>query len=42
MQAVQLELVQLNYMDEASFEYDEAKAVDVRALIGKMLQICLG
>ena len=42
VQAVQLELVQLNYMDEASFEYDEAKAVDVRALIGKMLQICLG
>lgn len=42
VQAVQLELVQLNYMDEASFEYDEAKAVDVQALIGKMLQICLG
>lgn len=41
VQAVQLELVQLNYMDEASFDYDEAKAVDVQALIGKMLRICL-
>jgi N-formylglutamate deformylase len=41
VQAVQLELVQLNYMDEASFDYDEAKAVDVQALIGEMLRICL-
>lgn len=42
VQAVQLELVQLNYMDEASFEYDAAKASPVQALIGRMLQICLG
>jgi N-formylglutamate deformylase len=42
VQAVQLELVQLNYMDEESFAYDEAKAPAVQALIGQMLQICLG
>jgi len=41
VQAVQLELVQLNYMDEASFEYDAAKASPVQALIGRMLRICL-
>ena len=41
VQAVQLELVQLNYMDEASFGYDAAKASPVQALIGRMLRICL-
>ncbi|MHB1056755.1 MAG: N-formylglutamate deformylase [Rhodanobacter sp.] len=41
VQAVQLELAQLNYMDEESFEYDEAKAPAVQALIGRMLRICL-
>jgi len=41
VQAVQLELVQLNYMDEASFEYDQGKAPAVQELIGRMLQICL-
>ena len=41
VQAVQLELVQLNYMDEDSFAYDEAKAVEVQALIGRLLQITL-
>jgi N-formylglutamate deformylase len=41
VQAVQLELAQLNYMDEASFEYDERKAPVVQELIGRMLQICL-
>jgi N-formylglutamate deformylase len=41
VQAVQLELAQLNYMDEASFEYDEEKAPAVQELIGRMLQICL-
>jgi N-formylglutamate deformylase len=40
-QAVQLELVQLNYMDEASFEYDTEKAPAVQELIGRMLQVCL-
>ena len=41
VQAVQLELAQLNYMDEESLAYDEAKAPAVQALIGRMLQICL-
>src|SRR6185312_5054337 len=39
--AVQLELAQLNYMDETSFEYDEARAPAVRALIERLLQLCL-
>jgi len=42
VQAVQLELVQLNYMDESSFEYDQAKAPAVQDLIRQLLQICLG
>ena len=41
VQAVQLELVQSNYMDEASFEYDEAKAPEVQAVIDRLLQTCL-
>ncbi|MGB5939575.1 MAG: N-formylglutamate deformylase [Rhodanobacter sp.] len=41
VQAVQLELAQLNYMDEESFAYDEAKAPAVQDLIGRMLRICL-
>ena len=41
VQAVQLELVQLNYMDEASFDYDEAKAPEVQAVIDRLLRICL-
>ena len=41
VQAVQLELAQLNYMDEASFEYDEARAPAVQALIGRLLRLCL-
>lgn len=41
VQAIQLELAQLNYMDEASFDYDEGKAPAVQELIGKLLQICL-
>lgn len=41
VQAVQLELAQLNYMDEASFDYDEARATPVQELIGRMLQLCL-
>lgn len=40
--AVQLELAQLNYMDEASFAYDESRAPAVQALIEEMLRICLG
>ncbi len=41
VQAVQLELAQLNYMDEASFEYDEGRAAAVQELIGRLLQISL-
>lgn len=39
--AVQLELAQLNYMDEESFEYLPKKAANVQVLIGEMLQHCL-
>ncbi|MGB5851543.1 MAG: N-formylglutamate deformylase [Rhodanobacter sp.] len=41
VQAVQLELVQLNYMDEASFVYEASKASQVQALIGELLRVCL-
>lgn len=41
VQAVQLELAQLNYMDEANFEYDEARAPEVQAQIDRLLRICL-
>jgi N-formylglutamate deformylase len=41
VQAVQLELVQLNYMDEASFAYEASKASQVQALIGELLRVCL-
>jgi N-formylglutamate deformylase len=41
VQAVQLELVQLNYMDEQTFAYDAAKAAPVQVLIERMLRICL-
>jgi N-formylglutamate deformylase len=39
--AVQLELVQANYMDEESFAYDEAKAAGVQRVIRALLQVCL-
>jgi len=39
--AVQLELAQCNYMDEASFAWDAAKAASVMALIGELLAACL-
>ena len=39
--AVQLELVQANYMDEDSFAWDEAKAVQVRLVIESLLRACL-
>ena len=41
VQAVQLELVQLNYVDEASFAYDASKASQVQALIESLLRTCL-
>jgi N-formylglutamate deformylase len=40
IQAVQLELAQLNYMNETSFDYDETNAPGVQELIGRMLRIC--
>jgi N-formylglutamate deformylase len=42
VQAVQLELAQLNYMDETSFAYDEVRAPLVQALIDQLLRACLG
>jgi N-formylglutamate deformylase len=39
--AVQLELAQLNYMDEVSFAYDDAKASRLQAVIHALLAACL-
>jgi len=39
--AIQLELAQLNYMDEDSFEYLPKQAAQVQVLIGDMLKVCL-
>lgn len=39
--AVQLELAQYNYMDEASFDYVEERAVRVQALIRRLLEAVL-
>lgn len=41
VEAVQLELVQANYMDEESFAYDEAKAAGVQRVIRALLEACL-
>ncbi|WP_267223002.1 N-formylglutamate deformylase [Dyella silvae] len=41
VQAVQLELAQLNYMDEDSFAYDEAKASRLQEIIGQLLRLCV-
>jgi N-formylglutamate deformylase len=41
VQAVQLELAQLNYMDEETFEYDDRKAPAVQDLIDQLLQATL-
>jgi N-formylglutamate deformylase len=38
---VQLELAQLNYMDEDSFAYDEAKASVLQASIEQLLRLCV-
>ena len=40
--AVQLELAQLNYMDEDSFAYDEARAARLQSLLRRLLQTALG
>ena len=39
--AIQLELAQLNYMDEDSFAYDAALAPRVQAAIAALLHVCL-
>ena len=39
--AIQLELAQCNYLDEDSFEWDEARAVPTRALIRRLLETVL-
>jgi N-formylglutamate deformylase len=41
VEAVQLELAQCNYMDEDSFAWDEAKAVQLRGVIESLLRACL-
>ncbi|HEU4665828.1 MAG TPA: N-formylglutamate deformylase [Dokdonella sp.] len=41
VEAVQLELAQLNYMDEDSFEYLPERAAPTQALIRALLQACL-
>lgn len=39
--AVQLELAQLNYMDEDTFEYLPKQAANVQMVIGDLLKVCL-
>jgi N-formylglutamate deformylase len=39
--AVQLEISQRNYMDEESFEYDEAKAWRLQAMVRRLLLVAL-
>jgi N-formylglutamate deformylase len=39
--AIQLELAQLNYMNEATFAYDESLGAPVRALIRRLLEAAL-
>jgi N-formylglutamate deformylase len=41
VQAVQLELAQLNYMDEDSFAYDSAKAEPLQEVILELLRLCV-
>ena len=42
VEAVQLELAQLNYMDEDSFAYDPAKAGELQALLRRLLEAAQG
>lgn len=41
VQAVQMELAQLNYMDEDSFAYDSAKAAPLQEVILQLLRLCV-
>ena len=40
--AVQLELAQLNYMDEDSFAYDALRAARLQELLRRLVQAALG
>jgi len=42
VEAVQLELAQLNYMDEDSFGYDEARAAMLQPVLRSLLEAALG
>ena len=42
IEAIQLELAQLNYMDEDSFAYDETRAAQLQPLLRRLLQAALG
>ena len=42
VEAVQLELAQLNYMDEDSFAYDQARAAQLQVLLQDLLEAALG
>jgi len=41
VEAVQLELVQLNYMDEESFAYDEVRAGKLQRIMRALLECCV-
>ncbi len=41
VEAVQLELAQLNYMDEDSFVYVDGRAANLQGVIGALLEACL-
>ncbi len=42
VEAVQLELTQLNYMDEDTFDYDEARAAQLQPVLQRLLEAALG
>lgn len=42
IEAVQLELAQLNYMDEDNFRYDEARAARLQPVLRSLLEAALG
>lgn len=39
--AVQLELAQVNYMDEKTFAYDQAKAAQLKEILHRLLRTCI-
>lgn len=41
VEAIQLELAQLNYMDEDSFEYRESPAARTQSVLRPLLEVCL-